>query len=135
MASARAGGENKTESPAEGQKGTDMATKSKAVTAEETVKKEEPEETTVKNEPEEIKDPWAEQIEMIVPRKPKGEEQFYYVCVNDRRYQIPANGQMQKMPKPIANVLKESLEADWQADEFADSIPNRDGSNPQMHSI
>ena len=135
MASARAGGENKTESPAEGQKGTDMATKSKTTPAEETIQKEEPEEKNVKNEPEALNDPWAEEIDMIVPRKPKGEEQFYYVCVNDRRYQIPANGQTQKLPKPIANVLKESLEADWQADDFMDHIPNRDGTNPQMHSI
>ena len=135
MASARAGGENKTESPAEGQKGTDMATKSKTTPAEETIQKEEPEEKNVKNEPEALNDPWAEEIEMIVPRKPKGEEQFYYVCVNDRRYQVPANGQTQKLPKPIANVLKESLEAEYQADDFMDNIPNRDGTNPQMHSI
>lgn len=135
MASARAGGENKTESPAEGQKGTDMATKSKTTPAEETIQKEEPEEKNVKIEPETLNDPWAEEIEMIVPRKPKGEEQFYYVCVNDRRYQVPANGQTQKLPKPIANVLKDSLEAEYQADDFMDHIPNRDGTNPQMHSI
>lgn len=112
-----------------------MATKSKTTPAEETIQKEEPEEKNMKNEPETLNNPWAEEIEMIVPRKPKGEEQFYYVCVNDRRYQVPANGQTQKLPKPIANVLKDSLEAEYQADDFMDHIPNRDGTNPQMHSI
>ena len=111
-----------------------MATKSKAAPAEETVQAAEPEEKAVKQE-EKKYDPWAEEIEMIVPRKPKGEEQFYYICVNDRRFQVPADGKMQKLKKPVAEILKDSLEADWQADEYADHIPNRDGSNPQAHAI
>jgi len=94
---------------------------------------EEQEEKAVKKET--AADPWAEKTEMIVPRKPKGEDQFYYICVNDRRFQIPADGKMQELPKPVALVLKDSLEADWQADDYADHIPNRDGSNPQEHAI
>ena len=71
------------------------------------------------------KDPWDVQVDMIVPRKPRGEDQQYYICVNDRRYLVPANGQMQKLPQPIAEVLAESLAAEAEADDFADHIPNR----------
>ena len=112
-----------------------MATKSKAVTAEETVKTEAAEEQAVTEAPEKEKDPWQEKVSILVPRKPKGEEPYYYVCVNDRRFQIPADGKYQDLPKPIATILQESLEAEYAADEYADSIPNRDGSNPQVHAI
>ena len=67
---------------------------------------------------------WDETIEMLIPRKPRGEEAFYYVCVNDRRFEIPADGKLQKLPKPIALVLQDSLAAEIRAEEFADSIPN-----------
>ena len=70
------------------------------------------------------KSAWDEEIEMMIPRKPKGEDAFYYVCVNDRRFEIPANGKMQKLPKPIALVLQDSLEAEIRAEDYADSIPN-----------
>ena len=70
------------------------------------------------------KDAWAEEIEMMIPRKPRGEDAFYYVCVNDRRFEIPADGKMHKLPKPIALVLQDSLAAEVAAEEFADSIPN-----------
>ena len=73
-----------------------------------------------------VKSEWDEEIEMIVPRKPKGEEKYYYICVNDRRFQVPADGKMQKLPKPIALVLMDTLEAEQKADDFADNIPNED---------
>ena len=82
-----------------------------------------------------VVDEWAENIEMIVPRKPKGEEQSYYICINDRRFLVPANGKKQLLPKPVALVLQESLEADAEADDFMDKIPNRSGENPQQHAI
>lgn len=66
---------------------------------------------------------WGETIEMIVPRKQKGDDPQYYVCVNDRRFTIPADGKMQKLPKPVALILRESLEAEVKADDFADSMP------------
>ena len=71
----------------------------------------------------EVKDSWSEMVEMIVPRKPKGEDQSYYVCINDRRFLVPADGKMQKLPKPVAEVLRDSLEAEVKADDFADSMP------------
>lgn len=70
------------------------------------------------------KSAWAEEIEMMIPRKPRGEDAFYYVCVNDRRFEIPADGKMHKLLKPIALVLQDSLAAEIAAEDFADSIPN-----------
>lgn len=77
-------------------------------------------------------DEWLEEIEMIVPRKPKGEDQQYYVCVNDRRFAVPADGKLQKLPKPIAQVLQDALDAEIAADEFADSMPNMDAVQPAL---
>ena len=77
----------------------------------------------------EIKDAWGETIEMIVPRKPKGDDQSYYVCVNDRRFQIPANGKMQMLPKPIALILQDSLEMESEADDYAEKLPKQDPMN------
>lgn len=83
-----------------------------AVTAEEPVKAEAP-----------AKDPWDEKVKVRVPRKPKGE--YFYVCVNDRRFEIPANGIEQEMPRPIAEVLQQSIEAEYKAEDYAAGIPNK----------
>ena len=91
-----------------------MATKKNPAEAEEMIQAE---------ETPEVKDSWSEMVEMIVPRKPKGEDQSYYVCINDRRFLVPADGKMQKLPKPVAEVLRDSLEAEVKADDFADSMP------------
>ena len=105
-----------------------MATKKTVTEAEEILQEE------VKEEPA-AKDPWEVEEQMIVPRKPKGEDQSYYVCVNDRRFYIPANGKMQSLPKPVANVLRDSIEAEYEADDFMDKMPNRSGEQPQEHAI
>lgn len=109
-----------------------MATKKtevKSETAEQLL--EQPEE----KQEEKTVNPWDEQVAVIVPRKPKGEDQQFYVCVNDRRFMIPANGKEQLLPKPIAEVLLEAIEADYEAQDFAENIPNRSGENPQVHAI
>lgn len=96
-----------------------MATKKTAAAVEEI--QEEPVQPA--EEPAAQKSEWDEKISMIVPRKPRGEEQSYYVCVNDRRFLIPANGQMQELPKPVALVLQDSLTAEVEADDFAENMP------------
>ena len=98
--------------------------KTKAEVTEEIVKTEEPE--TAAEKPVKTGGAWDEKVPMIVPRKPKGEDQQFYVCVNDIRYAIPANGKMQELPRPVAEILQAAIEAEYQADEFADNIPNRD---------
>lgn len=81
------------------------------------------------------KDEWEEMVSVIVPRKPRGEEPTHYVCVNDRRFLLPANGKEQTMPKPIAEALQRSIEAEADAEDYADHIPNRSGEQPQQHAI
>ena len=100
-----------------------MATK-KTVDQAEEVKEEvaQAEEVAKEEAPAEV-DEWDIIDEMIVPRKPKGDDPSYYVCVNDRRFLIPADGKMQKLPRPVANVLRDSLEAEMEAEDFADSMP------------
>ena len=68
---------------------------------------------------------WNDMVNIIVPRRPRGEDQFYYICVNDRRFQIPADGTAQRLPRPVAEILEQSLEAEAAADKFADEIPNK----------
>ena len=78
------------------------------------------------------KDEWDEEVEMLIPRRPKGDDQQFYICVNDRRFYIPANGKMQKLPKPIAEVLQQSLEAENEAEDYAESIPNKTGPSREI---
>lgn len=113
-----------------------MATRKTAAKAEEPMNEEELfEETEPAEEPERPVDAWSETVSMVVPRKPKGEDQQFYVCVNDRRYMVPANGKVQELPKPVAEVLRAAIEAEYAADDFADHIPNRSGEQPQQHAI
>jgi len=87
------------------------------VRTEEPVKAEEP----VKEAPAKAAEPedeWEKFEEILVPRKPIGDEQQYYICVNDRRWTVPANGKVQRLPYPIACVLKDSLEAQYEAEEY-----------------
>jgi hypothetical protein len=117
-----------------------MATKSKAAAAKETdekieaVAEEVKELTDYRSVIKQLKDEWDETVDMVVPRKPRGEDQQYYICVNDRRYLVPADGKVQTLPKPVAEVLRESIEADAEADEFADHIPNRSADQHAIRS-
>lgn len=69
-----------------------------------------------------VADEWAEEVEVMVPRKRKGDDPQYYVCVNDRRFAFPADGKRQKMPKPVAEILMSSIEAEYAAEEYAEEM-------------
>ena len=77
--------------------------------------------TTV-NETPAVTDPWDVEVSMHVPRRPRGDDPFYYICVNDRRFQVPANGQQQKLPQPVAEILQGLLDAENQADKYVDEL-------------
>lgn len=83
----------------------------------------------------EPEDAWSEKVRMIVQRKPRGEDQYYYICVNDRRYQVPANGLEQELPKPVADILRDSLAMEANAEEYAEHIPNYGNGAPTPHPI
>ena len=59
----------------------------------------------------------------VIPRKPKGN--FFYICVNDRRFEIPARGQTETLPLPVALILDDQIAAEYAADDYAANMPNR----------
>ena len=124
---------DKNGSPTDGQKGNAMATK-KTVTKVESEEQEQLLEQQAE-EKETVKDAWDEEVPVVVPRKPKGADQQFYVCVNDRRFTVPANGKQQMLPKPVAEILQAAIEAEYEAEEFADNIPNESGDDPRNHAI
>ena len=112
-----------------------MATKKTDINQLKDIVPEEVDAEMINKAPEAEESAWDRNMKVIVPRKPKGEEQSYYICINDRRFQLPANGKEQELPEPVAKVLLESLEAESEADDFMDKIPNRSGETPQEHPI
>lgn len=66
------------------------------------------------------KDPWTETISVRVPERRDTTEKSYWICVNGRSVQIPANNQYQEMKLPFAEALMKALQADRHAQRFAD---------------
>ncbi|MGN1419217.1 MAG: hypothetical protein ACI4W6_07795 [Acutalibacteraceae bacterium] len=63
-------------------------------------------------------DPWNEKEEIFVPRLANCKEQPDLIAsVNGRTFQIQ-RGKKVEVPKPIAEVIKRSLEAEEKADDF-----------------
>ncbi len=72
--------------------------------------------------PRPVQDPWDVKVTMFVPRKQTGDEQQYYVAINDRKFLVPANGKAQELPQPVAEVLAASLEQEAMAEKMSDEI-------------
>lgn len=85
------------------------------------VKTEKAQPAQVPAQPENV-DPWKEQVPVYVPRARASEDQNAYVCVNDRRFSVPRNGKTQMLPRPIAEALQTSIEAEYKAEEYAENI-------------
>lgn len=98
-----------------------MATKKAAAEAAEEILEEKAEETKAE-ETKAQEDPWAEEVEIYVPRKAKGDDQSWPIFVNDRRFYVPANGKRQKMPRPIAEILEKAVEAENAVEDYIDQI-------------
>lgn len=71
---------------------------------------------------EQPKDPWQEMVQIYVPRKAKGDDQTWLVIVNDRYHGVPANGRMQTLPKPVAMILQDAIDAETAAADYMDRI-------------
>jgi len=67
-------------------------------------------------------DPWSVKIAMRIPRRPPTQDPWYWINVNGRSAQIPANDQVQELKLPWAEVLVNMLNAEDAAQDFADSI-------------
>ena len=100
-----------------------MATRKKTEVSEEMLEQPEAIEEAEAAEEPAAKSQWDIMETVRTPRKAKHD--FYYVCVNDRRFEIPADGKEHEMPKPIAEVLQQTLDAEAAADDFAEGVPNR----------
>ena len=100
-----------------------MATRKKTEVTEEVLEQAEVIEEAAETAEEPAKSKWDVIVTVRTPRKSKHD--FYYVCVNDRRFEIPADGKEHEMPLPIAEVLMQTLDAEAAADDFAEGVPNR----------
>lgn len=67
------------------------------------------------------KDPWADMVEIRLPKPLPNEENFVIASVNSRIFKIK-KGIPVKVPKPIAEVLEHSLEAEEAAEMYIDKL-------------
>ncbi len=98
-----------------------MATKKDAAQETEQVTAQEPAQETAQV-PEKPKSKWDQKVKIYVPRKGKGDDQSWMVMVNDRIMYVPANGKMQELPLPIAKVLQAAVDAEAEAEEYANKV-------------
>ena len=73
--------------------------------------------------PENEIDPWTVKRDVFLPYVTKGEEQFVYVSVNGRKWQVP-RGKTVSVPLPLYERIQIMLEAQANEVKFRDSLPN-----------
>jgi len=62
-------------------------------------------------------DPWRETREITLPRHGRGEQNFQWVSVNDRHFQVPRDGRPHAVPLPVWEVLRHAAAmCDYAAD-------------------
>ena len=66
-------------------------------------------------------DPWKIKISVLAPRIGKGEDS-YWLCVNGRSVQVPANDRYYELALPFAQCLVDEIRSRYRAADFADSI-------------
>ena len=68
------------------------------------------------------KDLWNETVELFVPHRNPTEDPFYWICVNSRPVQIPADDTIQEMRLPYACVLVDLLANEKRAADYRDRV-------------
>lgn len=106
--------EQKTVNPAE-QTAKDEENKKSAKKAKETPKSKD---EAQKEEEAQPISPWDEMLEIKLPKASKTEQNFQFVSVNGRVFQVP-KGKTVKVPKPVYEVLKNKEAAEEEADSFS----------------
>ena len=77
-------------------------------------------------------DSWEVKISVRAPRRPAKEDPFYWLSVNGRTIQVPANDKYFELPLPFAACLTDMIAAEWLAADYSDSIENYDPvTNPK----
>ena len=67
-------------------------------------------------------DPWTIEVEIFVPHREMGEDKWYWININDRSAQIPADDSRQTMKLPFALILADTLKAKRREEDFQDSV-------------
>lgn len=67
------------------------------------------------------KDLWEVKVSVRVPERRDTNEKSYWIMVNGRSVQIPANNQYQELRLPFAEALMNTLKADRFAQNFAEN--------------
>lgn len=67
-------------------------------------------------------DAWEVKISIRAPRRPKKEDPFYWLSVNGRTMQVPANDKYFELALPFAQCLTDMIAAEWAASDYIDSI-------------
>lgn len=68
------------------------------------------------------KDPFSKMVTVRIPRDPNGEIKSQFVAVNGRRYLVKLGAQVE-VPEPVAEVLRNSFDAQNAADDFIEAAP------------
>ena len=81
-------------------------------------------------------DPWTVDVEVFVPHRDPGEDKWYWININDRSAQIPANDSRQKMKLPFALILTDTLKAKRREEEYQDGVQVFDPkTNPHENGL
>ena len=67
-------------------------------------------------------DEWTIDVEVFVPHRDPGEDKWYWININERTAQIPANDARQTMKLPFAMILTDTLKAKRREEDFQDSV-------------
>lgn len=68
------------------------------------------------------KDPFMIDVSIRVPVRSDCSDKYYWICVNGRSAQIPADNSYQTMKLPFAEALLNKLKAEKHAASFADEL-------------
>lgn len=67
-------------------------------------------------------DPWEVTVNIRAPRRPGKEDPWYWLNVNGRSVQVPADDKYYALKLPWAETLVNSLDAERRAADFQDSL-------------
>ena len=82
------------------------------------------------------KDMWEEWTEVYVPHRNPTEDPFYWMCINSRPVQFPANDTVQEMRLPYACLLVDVLRNEKRAADYKDSMQVYDPvTNPHKEEM
>ena len=70
------------------------------------------------------KNPWKETVAVRLPRAERGAEEYRFVGVNGRYFQVP-RGRLTQVPRPVYDVLTDAIAGEEEAERYIETILNR----------